>query len=191
MLNAQWMLDSGGERHWKTTTWTSRGKQFRAGHGCETHWKAKVSWMFFLDSCMKWSESSAKKMVGRKALNPQTSVPSELWKCSSPLADCTHQGRRLHQGRRKQFYIPPGCWPHRWGWHGAGLSARSQPECMSCRLVLMSFSAPILWGCPCSPRSHSGLLWPQRLCTPGWRCTSLVWWMLIPPESGERARALG
>ena len=27
MLNAQWMLDSGGERHWKTTTWTSRGKQ--------------------------------------------------------------------------------------------------------------------------------------------------------------------
>ena len=147
--------------------------------------------MFFLHSCMKWSESSAKKMVGRKALNPQTSVLSDLWKCSSPLADCTHHGCRLPQGRRRQFYIPLGCWPHRRGWHWAGLSARSQPECMGCMLVLMSFSAPILQGCPCSPRSHSGLLWRQRFCTPGWRCTSLVWWMLIPPESGERAQALG
>ena len=27
MLNAQWMLDSGGEKYWKMTTWTSTGKQ--------------------------------------------------------------------------------------------------------------------------------------------------------------------
>ena len=56
MLNAQWMWDRGGERYCKTTTWTSRGKQFRVGHGCERQWKAKLSWLFSLDSCMKWPD---------------------------------------------------------------------------------------------------------------------------------------
>ena len=118
-------------------------------------------------------EGSANNMVGSKALNPQTSVLSELWKCSSPLASCTHHWPRFSQGLRRQFSCPPGCWPHKWGWHGGGLGAGSQSGCRSWRLVPMSFSAPTPWGVLWSLRSHSGLLWPQRLCTPGWHCTRL------------------
>lgn len=118
-------------------------------------------------------EGSANNMVGSKALISQTSVVTELWKCSSPQAGCTHHRHRFPQDLRRQFSCPCGCWPHRWGYHGGSLGAGSQPRCKSWRLVPMSFSAPTPWGAPWSLRSHSGLLWPQRLCTPGWHCTRL------------------
>ena len=91
-------------------------------------------------------EGSANNTVGSKALNSQTSVLTELWKCSSPLAGCTHHGHRFPQYLRRQFSCPLGCWPHRWGWHGGGLGAGSQPRCKSWRLVPMSFSSPTPWG---------------------------------------------
>ena len=84
-------------------------------------------------------------MVGSKALNPQTSVLSELWKCSSPLASCTHDWHRFSQGLRRQFSCPPGCWPHKWGWHGGGLGTGSQSGCRSWRLVQCPSLLPFLW----------------------------------------------
>ena len=124
-------------------------------------------------------------MVGRKAHDPHP------WALTVPLPSgrSTHQRHRLPPGLRWQFSGPPDCWPHRSSWHWVGSGAGSESGSRGLRVDPGLFSA--LWEGPCSPRSPSGPLCPVRLCTLGWHCTSLVWWMRIWPGSGEGVQDLG
>ena len=116
--------------------------------------------------------------MGRKALNVKDTVLPELSGCPSPL-----EGKCAQTSPRSKMAVFWSTWfsDHTGQADTAGLGSGSQTESRIWGVVPVPLSAPAPWEGPCSPRSPSDPLCPLRLCTPGWLCINLVWWMLTWP----------